>query len=164
MKMTHTDEDLNGYIECVRELLDHEDVQSMSRYTQHKGTDVLEHSLYVSYLSYRICKEKGLDYRSAARGALLHDFFLYQRHVNKPYRGWHTSRHPREALKNATERFELNALERDIIRKHMWPITVKFPRYYESYIVSTVDKYCCVMEAFKLIRTNKARMIKAMLT
>lgn len=161
--MSHTESDFLAYLDCVKDLLDHEDVMSMANYTQHNGTEILEHAMYVSYLSYRICRKKRLDFRSAARGGLLHDFFLYQRRVNKPYKGWHYIQHPRRALKNALERFELNAMERDIIGKHMWPMTLRFPRYYESYIVSMVDKYCCVMEAFSLIRRNKARMIKALL-
>lgn len=164
--MTHTEKDFSEYLECVGDLLDHEAVQSMKNFTQHYGTDILEHSIHVSYLSFRICKARGYDYRSAARGGLLHDFFLYQRHVNKPYKGWHTTGHPRLALKNASELFDLNEKERDIISKHMWPISFGFPRHIESYTVSMVDKYCCVMEAFKLnrsARTNRTELITAQL-
>jgi len=37
-------------------------------------------------------------------------------------------------------------LEKDIIRKHMWPATKELPSYKESYVVSFVDKYCAVLE------------------
>lgn len=159
-RMTHSEEDFSEYIECVSDLLAHEAVQSMEKYTQHYGTDILEHSIYVSYLSFRICKMRGYDYRSAARGGLLHDFFLYQRRVNKPYKGWHTTGHPRQALENATLLFDLNGIEKDIIVKHMWPISLGFPRFLEGYIVSMVDKYCCVMEALSLRRESKTHLLE----
>jgi len=28
----------------------------------------------------------------------------------------------------------------------MWPVTIRFPRYAESYIITLVDKYCATME------------------
>lgn len=155
----HTADDYAEYLGCIDDLLSDEAVQSMQNYTQHRGTSILEHALFVSYLSFKVCKSKGYDYRSAARGGLLHDFFLYQRHVNKPYRGWHTTCHPRLALKNASERFDLNCIEKDIIVKHMWPICLHRPRYKESFLVSAVDKYCCMMEFFSLIKNNKAQAI-----
>lgn len=144
--MTHSEQDYAEYLECVSDLMSNEAVQSMREFHQHGGVDILEHSLCVSYLSFRLAKVAGMDFRSAARGGLLHDFFLYQRHVNKPYKGWHTLGHPKLALKNALEHFELNEIEQDIIAKHMWPINLRLPLYNESYLVSMVDKYCCVAE------------------
>lgn len=154
-------EDYSEYIACVQDILGHRAVQSMRHYTQHRGTSILEHSLCVSYLSYRVCKLRGYDYRSAARGGLLHDFFLYQRHVNKPYKGWHTTGHPRLALKNASDRYDLNNIEKDIIIKHMWPISSGFPRFKESYVVSMVDKFCSVIEFFKLLKGDTLKTITA---
>lgn len=152
-------EDYRDYIACVNELLENESVRSMANYDQHNGTSVLEHCLYVSYLSYRICKRMGYDYRSAARGALLHDFFLYHRLVNKPYKGWHATKHPRVALENANEMFSLNEIEQDIIVKHMWPVTMRLPKYTESLVITMVDKYCALKEFLRLIRNNRAQRI-----
>ena len=41
-----------------------------------------------------------------------------------------------------------NEVEKDIILKHMWPLTFKLPTYSESYIVTTADKYCATREFF----------------
>ena len=30
----------------------------------------------------------------------------------------------------------------------MWPVTKKFPKYRESYIIVLVDKYCAILEFF----------------
>jgi uncharacterized protein len=50
------------------------------------------------------------------------------------------------ACENAKKITELNALECDIIIKHMWLATVALPKYKESYIVTFVDKFCAVKE------------------
>ena len=43
---------------------------------EHHGISRMEHSIKISYYSYKIAKKLGMDYVSVARGGLLHDFFL----------------------------------------------------------------------------------------
>lgn len=119
---------------------------SMGSYVQHGDVTCLEHSLIVSYKSYRVCKKLGLDYHSAARGGLLHDFFLYDWHIKGDRKGLHGFHHPRVALKNARTHFDINDIETDIIIKHMWPLTINLPLYRESFIVALIDKYCAMAE------------------
>ena len=92
---------------------------------------------------------------------MLHDFFLYDWHeprkVNS-FKELHAFAHPKIALQNSLKNFELNDLEKDIIVKHMWPLTIKFPKYIESYIVTFVDKYCATVEFFKYL--NKRYNLK----
>lgn len=134
------------YERCISELIQHEMVESMKDFIQHGEISCLEHCLCVSYYSYLVCKKFGFDYHSAARGGLLHDFFLYDWHKEKTYDGLHGFAHPNIALNNANQYFQLNEIEKDIIKKHMWPLTIKFPRYKEAYVVSFVDKYCAILE------------------
>lgn len=125
----------------------------MSSYIQHGHITTLEHCEHVSQLSFKICKKLGLDYRSAARGGLLHDYFLYDWH-HAPCK-LHGYKHPQIALENASRDFELNKKECDIIKKHMWPLTItKIPRYPESFVVSTADKIYTVSE-FVLCKLQK---------
>lgn len=151
------------YLECVRDLIDHELVRSMKEYIQHSDIDCFEHSLYVSFSSFRLCKWLGFDYRSAARGAMLHDFFLYDWHQSKPYEGWHGIMHPRIALENGNRHFQLNKREQDVIRKHMWPLTLTPPRYKEAWMVMLVDKYCALMEIFKFGKRKGLRRIQSLI-
>ncbi|MCA9766742.1 MAG: HD domain-containing protein, partial [Carnobacterium sp.] len=65
------------YVALIEDLLDREEVKKLKNYTQHHFTTRLEHSISVSYLSYRIAKKYGLDTRSTARAGLLHDLFYY---------------------------------------------------------------------------------------
>ncbi|KPU45484.1 hypothetical protein OXPF_07170 [Oxobacter pfennigii] len=138
--------------ECIRDIVQHEMVGMMKNFIQHGETNCLEHSFYVSYISYLVCKNIGLDYRSAARGGLLHDFFLYDWHEEKPYRGLHGLIHPNIALQNANKYFDLNDREKDIILKHMWPLTIRLPKYKETFVVLMADKYCAFMETISLSR------------
>ncbi|WP_019912166.1 putative ABC transporter permease [Paenibacillus sp. HW567] len=132
--------DAEEYSACVADLLAHEQVQRMDRFIQHGRTTCLKHSQAVSLLSYRICRTCRLDYRSAARGGLLHDLFLYDWHDSAAGGRWHGFTHPKVALRNAEDILSLNRIERDIIVKHMWPLTPAVPRFRESWVVCLADK------------------------
>lgn len=134
------------YKKCISYMIQNEIVRSMEQFKQHGGISCLEHSINVSYNSYFICRHLGLDYQSAARGGLLHDLFLYDWHTTKQEKGLHGFSHPYIALENATKIFVLNEIEIDIIKKHMWPLTIVLPKYKESLVVMLVDKYCALME------------------
>ena len=137
------------YIEIVSELLKQEKVQKMKHYRQHHNVSCFDHCLYVSYNTYLICKKSNLDYFSAARAGLLHDLFLYDwRKRENGRKGLHAFTHPKEALRQAMSITNLNKKEKDIIKNHMWPVTPKFPKYKETYIITLVDKYFAVAEAF----------------
>jgi uncharacterized protein len=135
------------YEDYVDDLLACSNVGLMSGFAQHGKVSCLEHSQSVSYNSYIICRKLKLDYRSAARGGLLHDYFLYDWH-DSPYR-FHGLRHPNKSLINARKDFKLNKIEVDIIKKHMWPLTLIPPKYPESFVVNLMDKYCTIIEVFK---------------
>lgn len=137
------------YMSIVGDLLKDKDLLKLDNITHHRYTTRLVHSLFVSYVSYKITKARGLDYVSTARAGLLHDFFLEEREeIELLGMGSHNSAHPKIALKNAEKLTEINELEKDIILKHMFLCTIKskVPLYKESFIVSMVDKYCAISE------------------
>ena len=61
----------------IQDLIRNKTVQEMKNYRQHFNTSCYEHCYVASYYCYKICKALKLDYKSAARGAMLHDLFLY---------------------------------------------------------------------------------------
>ena len=75
---------------------------------------------------------------------ILHDLFLYDWRNSKKelnLKGYHAFIHPKIALENASRLFKLNEKEKDIILKHMWPVTFfSLPKYKESYIITVTDK------------------------
>ncbi|MEG2673068.1 MAG: HD family phosphohydrolase [Ruthenibacterium sp.] len=139
------------YLLLVRDILEAPQVSLMKNYVQHGTTTCLAHSINVSYLSYLFCKKHGLNTRSVARAGLLHDLFLYDWHFHKRQKGelLHGFSHPRVALQNAEKAFSLTPLEKNIILRHMWPLTLTPPRYKEAYVVVYFDKYCSLMETLR---------------
>lgn len=137
------------YFHCVKDLLQNETVLEMKHYIQHGNTNCYQHCINVSYYSYLLCEKLGLDKQSVARAGLLHDLFLYDWHKRKKEKNIlkkHGFTHPYQAFYNANKYFNLNEKEKDIILKHMWPLTVALPKYKESFLVSLVDKICCILE------------------
>ena len=139
----------------IRPLLEDPQVQELGNYIQHNCHSRLNHCLDVAYCSFFIAKLLGWDYKSAARGGLLHDLFLYDRKENKQKAQGHLRRHPIIALENARKVCTLNKVEEDIIRRHMWLVTLVPPRYKEGYIVTFVDKYCALREAIISYRNSR---------
>ena len=137
------------YVELISDLLRNEKVNKMRLYRQHHNVSCFEHCLYVSYNTYLICKKHNLDYKSAARAGLLHDLFLYDwRKRENGRKGLHAFTHPKEALRQAQTITHLNKKEEDIIKKHMWPVTLALPKYKETFLITYVDKYFAVAEGF----------------
>lgn len=155
--LVKVDIDIQEFKEIIQDITENSSVLSLKEHVQHMKGSRYEHCYDVAYYTYVLCKKLGLDYVSATRGAMLHDFYFYDWR-NKGVEGqkhFHAYRHPRIALNNATENFELNELEKDIILKHMWPLTFSLPRFSESYIVTLVDKYCAMKEFFGYFKYKK---------
>lgn len=108
----------------------------------HHNDSTLAHSITVAHVSYYLARLFRLDAISTARGALLHDFFLYDWKDCSHRR--HRTKHPETALGNAVQRFTLNPVEKDIILTHMWPVARPFYSFRESLLVSSVDKLVSV--------------------
>ncbi len=135
------------YINIVKDILENSMVQQMKNYRQHYNVNCFDHCLYVSYNLYLICKKKKLDYVSAARAGMLHDLFLYDwRKRENGRKGHHAFTHAKLSYENASKIFNLNDKEKDIILKHMWPITLAIPRYRESFLITYIDKYFACYE------------------
>lgn len=133
---------------------ENENMQKTKQLTQHGNVSVFAHSVAVAHYSLELAKLLGMscDRRSLIRGAMLHDFFLYDWHkMHNAGDGLHGFAHPTTASKNALRDFRLNKRELDIIRKHMWPLTLtKLPLYRESWLVCAADKFCSLLETFGL--------------
>ncbi len=138
-----------------KDILESENFQASDENVQHGTVSVREHSLDVARASIRISKFFRLRARrrELIRGALLHDYFLYDWHVpagEGEERKLHGFYHPGVALRNAKKEFFLTKREQDIIKKHMWPLTLIPPRYKESWVVTAADKYCSLRETLHL--------------
>lgn len=150
--MKLTEKERRIFLRCAGDIISHELVQSMNGYIQHGRVSCLQHSLSVAYCSFWLCRRLRLRFnmRSLIRGALLHDFFLYDWHKAGGSHGLHGFTHPTTALLNAKKHFRLNKTEQDIIHNHMWPLTIyRLPHCRETLAVCVMDKYCSLAETFR---------------
>lgn len=140
------------FISIISDMIENNTVKQMNDFKQHYETTCFEHCLVASYYCYLLCKKFNLDYISCSRAAMVHDLFLYDWHKRQNGRkGLHAFTHPQTAYDNASKLFYLNEKEKDIILKHMWPVTLALPKYKESYILTLVDKYCALNESYQEI-------------
>lgn len=157
-----SEENDRDYFDIVGDLYFSLQVQSLSKYEQHLDINRLQHVTSVSYLSYLISKKIGWDYQEIARAALLHDLFYYD--WRDPTGNWHRPhgyKHPKFALLNAVELDgTLNDMQKDMIRHHMFPLTLP-PKFKEGFIVVFTDKYCATRELiYSLDKNYKDRFNK----
>lgn len=140
------------FISIISDMIENNTVKQMNDFKQHYETTCFEHCLVASYYCYLLCKKFNLDYISCSRAAMVHDLFLYDwRKRQNGRKGLHAFTHPQTAYDNASKLFNLNEKEKDIIVKHMWPVTLALPKYKESYILTLVDKYCALNESYQEI-------------
>lgn len=142
--MINIDKDIE-YKNIVKHILNNEKFDKIKE-IEHHGVTRYEHSLKVSYYSYKIARALKLDYEDAARAGLLHDFFLSSQERTAKDRFLSTFKHPKIAVENAINEFGINSREEDIIKTHMFPINLSVPRYCESWLVSLVDKIIGINE------------------
>jgi len=107
---------------------------------EHHGISRYEHLVKIAYYSFIIAKKLKMDYKSVARGGLLHDFYLDGDERSATKKFMDTFIHPKKALMTSKNIFNLNKMEENIIISHMFPIYPVLPRYKESILVNLVDK------------------------
>ena len=132
----------------VNDILNNDEFLKIKK-IEHHGISRYDHSLKVSYYSYKIAKALHLDFEQTAVGGLLHDFFLSPDDRSQSERLKSVFTHPKEAVNMAKSQFNLSVKEEDMIRSHMFPINLSIPKYAESWIVSMVDK-CVATNEFAL--------------
>ena len=131
-----------------KDILDSKSIQIQKQCLQHGKRTVFEHSLAVALMCLTINEflHLKLNERRLIRGALLHDYFLYDWHVKDKSHRLHGFRHPYFALENARKEYELDPVLEDMIVKHMFPLIPSPPKYKESWVLCIADKICASKE------------------
>ena len=148
--------------EYGKDILKSENFRKMKEFKQHGDVSVLSHSLRVAERSLKFTETMAkfhiyCDEEAVVRGALLHDYFLYDWHEKSAIHNLHGFRHAGTALKNADKEYDLTPKERDIIEKHMFPLNIKPPCCREAWIVNLADTYCSTGETLMGRRKHEER-------
>lgn len=143
---------LKEFNNIARPLLEDPRLKMLAGYNHHRGKTRLDHVKEVAWLSFLWGKRFSLDCNAIIRGALLHDLFYYDWLREGPR--LHGLRHPDIALKNAMKLTTLTKKEIDIIKRHMWPITVIPPIYKESFLVCIIDTFCSTRDYISSKKKN----------
>lgn len=115
----------------------------------HHGINRYEHSMRVARWTYKACNLfKMKNKEEVTRAALLHDFYI-DNDLKTETGHERLGEHPSVALKNSNKYFKLDNIQKDIIEAHMFPCTLKIPKYKESWLVSGVDKAVSTYEMLR---------------
>lgn len=134
------------YCDIVGVILKSQEFKRRKTFKHHENCSLYQHCIEVSYTAYRWCKKLKLDYKAAAIGGILHDFYTEpwqdNIHHKDPFFKQHGFVHARNAMDNAYKFFPeyMNDKVANIILRHMFPLNIHPPKYIESWIVSLADK------------------------
>lgn len=143
-----TEEEKTLYKSIVLKVLENKEVIKLLEITHHKKTTRLMHCMHVSYRCFLVSYRHQMDYVSAAIGGLLHDFCLTSKgeYTKKTFEDIWCFYHPQVALKNTEKHFVITDIAKDMISKHMFPVTLSIPVYKETYLIAYWDKYYAIRE------------------
>jgi len=138
------------YIGKIKSMIENPEVKKLENFNQHGNSNTLNHVCHVAYMSHRIQRRlnvKNVDEESMVRGALLHDYYMYDARDKSVNKFKHSFGHAKLGLDNAKASFDLNPREENIIYSHMWPLNIThIPRCREAWLVTAADKICAIRE------------------
>lgn len=150
----------------VEDILLSDEFQRRKLFKHHHNLSVWEHSILVSFKSFLVAKYFNASARICAIAGLLHDFYtqawiyneellkidegkyLSEYYVKKPLFKMHGFVHGNDAAENIKKYFPELVNDRIInsVQRHMFPLTIKPPKYREGMIITCVDKLNSVRE------------------
>lgn len=147
----------------LKELNEEGPYEINKKFIQHGRQTVHNHCVSVAVMCCTLAEKFHLPVKrnDLIRGALLHDFFLYDWHEPVLAHKIHGYTHPKKAMKNAEQFYGINKREKRMIRHHMFPLTPHPPTNLEAWVLCISDKICAIQEMKKAKRTGVYEAIKA---
>lgn len=143
----------------IKDIIMTDAYQSMKNIKHHKYTNAYMHSIRVAYLCYLhyLKHPDKYDLNTLLRGALLHDYYLYDWHDKGNPKIRHCFVHPKRSYKNAKRDYlNINSKEKDMILHHMWPVTIIPPHTRYGWLIVRMDKKAAAHD-YAIKRRNKKR-------
>ncbi len=129
--------------------------EELSKYIQHGNTTVFKHSRDVAFNAYKFANafhnrfHTSFDFESLVNACYMHDMFMYDWHEKSTEHRLHGYTHPKVAALNAERYCYASDKETEMIKTHMWPLTItKIPKSREAWVLSLCDKATTIAEVF----------------
>ena len=129
--------------------------KELSKYIQHGSTTVFKHSRDVAFNAYKFASafhnrfHASFDLESLVNACYMHDMFMYDWHEKSGNHKLHGYTHPKVAAQNAERYCYASDKETEMIKTHMWPLTItKIPKSREAWVLSLCDKATTIAEVF----------------
>ena len=122
----------------INKIINNRKFKQMKNVRHHILSNTYDHCYLTAWYTYKVCKKLKLDYKSATKAALIHDFFFRTKGKLDLFE---FARHPKYASKNASKIMKLNNIEKNCIESHMFPFCLTLPKYKESVIVNLMDDF-----------------------
>ncbi len=154
---------MDTYEEKFRSLTHNPKIRRMQNFQQHTVSNTYDHVCHVARMSYTLSKllHISVSEDEMLRGAILHDYYLYDFRENPMGAYQHGTSHAEAALENAEQDFQLTDRERNIIYSHMWPLNLThLPKCREAWLVTAADKICA-FEEMVLHRAHHEELMNA---
>ncbi|MBR1781332.1 MAG: hypothetical protein IJ751_08035 [Oscillospiraceae bacterium] len=105
---------------CLNDFCRRPELMVLRTNPQHRGNITYQHSRNVAIYAFYLAERWHwrVDIPSLVRGAMLHDFYLYDARAAGHGGLKHAMQHPRLALRQAQPHFVLNPVERNISLSH----------------------------------------------
>jgi len=139
------------FISIIKAIALTPEFRKMKAYKHHIKGNLYEHCLKVAYLCYKHHKKHTLkiDITEFVQAALLHDYYLYDLHGDGQRHTFHWFKHPKTALENALKKYpNLTKIQKDMIKNHMFPLTLIPPSTKEGWIICFYDKIAAINDRF----------------
>ena len=137
------------FYDLVSDILCSDEFRQMKSHRHHVKSNTRDHSIKVAFLCYLYHKKfsPNIDRRELVRGALLHDYYLYDWHDRSPGTRRHAIAHPRRALNNALKKYpDLTKTQQDMILHHMFPLSPIPPLTREGWVLWIYDKVAAISD------------------
>lgn len=123
-------------------------IQKMKEIPMHRGSNCFIHSFKVAKYAISIAiKRKDYHLKAILIACILHDYYLYDWRKDHEKKKKHGRRHPFIAEANARRDFHIDPEVSEIIKSHMWPLTLKsFPKTKEAKLVNHSDNVIATRE------------------
>ena len=137
------------FYDLISDIIRTDEFRRMKYHRHHVRSNARDHSIKVAFLCYLYHKKFSppFDLREFVRGALLHDYYLYDWHDRAKGTRLHLFTHPRRALHNVRNHYhDLTKMQKDMILHHMFPLTPVPPLTRAGWLLWFYDKVAAVSD------------------